>query len=252
MIAEASSGEKRWLLWAIAVIGLITLVIAGWKIYFAADPGAALIALVIIGAVLLISPFVLPYLQAVAVNADGFELRLVREIAAQGAPETARLLNHTELAEIAEAYGVVHTQLAGDAFLQARTQVQDQLVARASAFARRRLFDPAEIKELFPKATAPVRVLLLGLMKGDPRLVDAPTLISALTMPVTANEQYHALELAEKNLRHFTEADRTALFAALGDADFGRATSKRYEIAERLKDLAMRAQAAGSSTPPAA
>ncbi|MFF0373865.1 hypothetical protein [Actinoplanes missouriensis] len=238
MTAEASSGEKRWLLWAIAVIGLITLVAAGWKIYFAADPGAALIALVIIGAVLLISPFVLPYLQAIAVNADGFELRLVREIAAQGAPETARLLNHTELAEIAEAYGVVHTQLAGDAFKETRTQVQDQLVNRASAFARQRNFDPEEIKQLFPKATAGVRVLLLGLMKGDPRLIDATTLTSAIAMPVTANEQYHALELAEKNLRHFTDADRAALRAALDEADLGPPTSGRRMIASRIRAMA--------------
>jgi hypothetical protein len=238
MTAQASSGGKQWLLWTVAVIGLAVLAMTGWKIYFSPDPGAALAVLVVTGAILLVSPLVLPYLQVIAVSADGFELRLVREIAAQGATETARLLNNTELAEIAEAYGVVHTQLAGEDFRATRAQVQDQLVARASASARLHLFDPNEIKQLFPKTTGPVRVLLLGLMKGDPRLVDAPTLASAIAAPVSANEQYHALLLAEKNMRRFTKAEQTTLLAAVDKADLGPETSDRRLVVARIKSLA--------------
>lgn len=226
---------NRRLSFVVAGIGLVVLTASGWRVLTAPDTGAALAILVITGGVLLISPFVLPYLQAIAVNADGLELRLVREIAEQGAPAAARLLNHTELPAIAEAYGVVHAQLAGDEFKAARTQIQDQLVDRASAFARQRRFDPAEIKSLFPQATGPVRVLLLGLMKGDPRLIDADVLASAISRPVTPNEQYHALETADRNWNRFTDPERATLTTALTSADYGPPTSRRHAFATRMR-----------------
>ncbi|GAA1639579.1 hypothetical protein [Actinoplanes couchii] len=227
--------NRRWSVYAVAAAGFVILTAATWRVVSTPGAGAALAVLVITGGVLLISPFVLPYLQAIAVNTDGFELRLVREIAEHGAPGAARLLNHTELPAIAEAYGVVHSQLAGDEFKAARTQIQDQLVDRASAFARQRKFDPTEIRNLFPQATGPVRVLLLGLMKGDPRLVDAETLASAIIRPVTPNEQYHAMETTDRNWRRFTDDERSTLTKALNNADFGPATSRRQSFATHLK-----------------
>ncbi|BEL04864.1 hypothetical protein Q0Z83_030550 [Actinoplanes sichuanensis] len=226
---------NRWWLWAVGGVGVVILGMAGWKTFFSPDPGAALIVVVITGALLLISPFLLPHLEALMISADGFELRLVRQMARHGAPETARLLNNTELAEIAEAYGVIHTQLVGGTFYTVRKQVQDHLVTRAAAFASQRTFNPDEIKALFPTASGPVRVLLLGLMQGDPRLVDAATLTEAITVPVTANEQYQALVLAETNLRRFTEAERATLLAAVASADLGNDDSDRRKIVDRIK-----------------
>jgi hypothetical protein len=226
---------NRWWLWAVGGAGVAVLLVAGWKTFFSPDPGAALVVLVITGGLLLVSPFVLPHLQALVLGADGFELRLVRQMAQHGAPETARLLNNTELAEIAEAYGVIHTQLVGGTFYTVRKQVQDHLVTRAAAFASQRTFNPDEIRVLFPTASGPVRVLLLGLMQGDPRLVDAATLTEAISVPVTANEQYQALVLALANLRRFTEAERATLVAAVDGADLGADDSDRRKIVDRIK-----------------
>ncbi|MEV4283255.1 hypothetical protein [Actinoplanes xinjiangensis] len=228
---------NRWWLWAVGGAGVAVLMVAGWKTFFSPDPGAALVVLVITGGLLLVSPFVLPHLQALVVGVDGFELRLVREMATHGAPRTARLLANTELAEIAEAYGVIHTQLVGGSFYTVRKQVQDHLVGRAAAFASQRTFDPDEVRVLFPTASGPVRVLLLGLMQGDPRLVDAATLIGAIAVPVTANEQYQALVLAEANLRRFTDAERTELLAAVDGANLGGDDSDRRKIVDRIRAL---------------
>lgn len=229
---------KMWWLWVAAGLGVALLVATGWKTYFSADPGAALIALVVAGALLILSPLVVPRLTAVAVGVDGFELRLVQEIAEQGAPNTARLLNKTELAELAQVYGLVNAHLAGEDFKAARARVQDQLVARATTFARAHTFDPDEVRRLFPKATAAVRVLLLGLMHGDPRLVDAATLVSAIDLPVTANEQYHALRLTEKHWGRFTEAEKTSLSAGIDRANLGLPASDRRRVAARVRALA--------------
>jgi hypothetical protein len=228
---------NRWWLWAVGGVGAMVLVVAGWKTFFSADPGAALIVLVIMGGLLLISPFLLPRLEALVIGTDGFELRVVREIAQHGAPETARLLDNTEVAEIAGAYGVIHTQLIGGTFYTVRKQVQDHLVARAAAFASQRTFNPDEIKLLFPTASGPVRVLLLGLMQGDPRLVDAATLTAAISVPVTRNEQFQALVLVLMNLRRFTEAERVTVLAAIDGADLGQDDSDRRKIVDRIKAL---------------
>ncbi|MEU8662565.1 hypothetical protein [Actinoplanes philippinensis] len=226
---------NRWWLWAVGGAGVAVLLVAGWKTYFSPDPGAALVVMLITGGLLLIGPFVLPHLEALLLGAGGFELRLVRQIARHGAPGTARLLDNTELAEIAEAYGVIHTQLVGGTYYTVRKQIQDHLLTRAAAFAGQRTFDPAEIRAVFPGASGPVRVLLLGLMQGDPRLVDAATLTSAISVPVTAAEQHQALVLAEANLRRFTEAERAPLLAAVDAADLGADDGDRRKIVDRIK-----------------
>ncbi|WP_433796977.1 hypothetical protein [Actinoplanes sp. CA-252034] len=228
---------NRWWLWAVGGVGGVVLAVAGWKTFFSPDPGAALIVLVVTGGLLLVSPFLLPRLEALVLGVDGFQLRLVREMAQHGAPETARLLDNTELAEIAQAYGVIHTQLVGGTFYTVRKQVQDHLAARAAAFASQRTFNPDEVKLLFPTASGPVRVLLLGLMQGDPRLVDVASLAEAITVPVTRNEQYQALVLVERNLRRFSEADRATLMAAIDSADLGRDDSDRQKIVDQIRAL---------------
>ncbi|HWS36762.1 MAG TPA: hypothetical protein VN408_28985 [Actinoplanes sp.] len=221
---------NRWWLWVAAVLGVVLLLAAGWKTYFSADPGTALIVLVVAGALLVMSPVLAPRLAAIAVSVDGFELRLVQEIAEQGAPNTARLLDKTEPAELAQVYGLVNAHLAGEDFKAARARVQDQLVVRAAAFARAHTFDPDEVRRIFPKANAAIRVLLLGLMQGDPRLTDAKTLVSA-------NEQYHALKLAEKHWGLFTEAEKVSLLASIDGANLGTPNNDRRGVAARIRGL---------------
>lgn len=228
---------NRWWLWAVGGVGVIVLAAAGWKTFFSPEPGAALVVVVITGALLLVSPFLLPHAETLMVGVAGFELRLVRQMAQGGAPQTARLLNNTELAEIAEAYGVVHTQLVGGTFYTVRKQLQDHLVTRAAAFASQRTLDPAEIKALFPTASGPVRVLLLGLMQGDPRLVDVAALAEGISTPVTRNEQFQALMLVLTHLRRFNETERATLMAAVDSADLGQDDSDRRKVVDRIRAL---------------
>ncbi|WP_212996834.1 hypothetical protein [Winogradskya consettensis] len=55
----------------------------------------------------MLGPFIIPRIEKISVSADAFELALTKQIAEQGAPATAQLLNHSDLARLTEAYGVI-------------------------------------------------------------------------------------------------------------------------------------------------
>jgi hypothetical protein len=208
--------DKAWLPWAACAAGLATLSVGTWKAFFA-DGESGQTVLIVVGAAFLLIPLILPRLTGLSVGVDGFNLSLTQDLADSGAVGSARLLEHTELAKLADAYGVIHQELSGR-HMSARIHLQDMMVDRAAALAKQHRFDPAEIREAF-EATAPMtRVLLLGLVKGDPRLIDAAMLASAIKRPATGNEQYQALALATQHWNRFDVKDRELLSAAADGA----------------------------------
>jgi hypothetical protein len=215
----------------VSVAGAVCLGLGTWKVYFA-DGGPGLTVLLVIGAVLLVSPFLLPRLVSVAVSADSFEFRMTEQMAEQGAEKTARAIDHTELAALADAYGTIRSVAPGDRYKDARKQIQDLLVDRAEALAASVSFDRAELRDLFPKTTPVVRVLILGLMKGNTTLADFGVVQAAIRENETNNEQYHALLLAEKCWDRWSPKERTSIQAALRDRDVG--TGDRREVANRI------------------
>jgi len=96
---------------ALGAIGLVLLAAGAVRI-FATASGAGVVALVVAGAVLVISPFIIGRIERLSVSTSGLELGLTREISQLGAPKTAQILLHTDPASFAESYAFIHEELA--------------------------------------------------------------------------------------------------------------------------------------------
>jgi hypothetical protein len=201
------------------------------------DNAEGLGSLVTVGAVLLVCPLLIHRIERFVVGADTFELHLAKDIADQGAPGVARLLDHTDLGRLTEAYAAVRAEFLGPANKLVRTGVENALVGRASSFAARTKFDAGEVRRLFRKAAPVTRVLLVGLMKGDPSLADADTLAAAIRAPGSPNEQYHAMELVTWRWATFKAGKQRELRKLTAGADLGKAGSGRRELASRIAAL---------------
>jgi hypothetical protein len=158
-------------------------------------------------------------------------------VAELGAPRTAHILDGTEVASFAEAYSLVHDELADDLYRTAKIHLLDRLVDRAAALSRRSRFDPAEVRALFHNAAPTVRVLVLGLMKGDISLADGETIISAITHSRTANEQYHGLALAKLAWHELTSQDRHAIHTAIAGSPTIDRNEDRRSLAREVAAL---------------
>jgi hypothetical protein len=81
-------------------------------------------------------------------------------------PKAARILDRSDLANFAESYAFIHEELHDPRYREARVHLQDLLVERAAALARREKFDASEVRTLFKNGSPMIRVLSLGLMRG--------------------------------------------------------------------------------------
>src|SRR6266851_5922444 len=99
----------------LGVVGLALLAAAAARVIYTSS-GAGIVTLMVIGAVLLISPFVISRFERLSLNVSGLELQLTRDIAELGAPNTARILDRTDLARFAESYAVAGTELSDPSY----------------------------------------------------------------------------------------------------------------------------------------
>lgn len=221
--------------WSVGVIGIAVLVVGVVRVAETAS-SAGNVALLIVGAVLLLSPFLIDRIVGFSVSSTSLEVRLTREISDLGAPGTAKILQRTDLASFAESYGYIREELAGTQFEGARIYLQDLLVQRSAAVARREKFKPGEVRKLFRDGSPIMRVLALGLMKGDRSLADSATIISAIDNSRSQNEQYHGLELAEQCWYNLPKADQQAIHRAISSSGIP-AASDRGPLADAVLAL---------------
>lgn len=220
---------RRWIL---GIPGLLTLSAGVWKA-LTSDSGSAGGVLVVAGVLLLVAPFVIDRLERVAVSGVGLEVGLSRDIAEQGAPKAAAIIDRSELAQLTEAYGVLRDVLPDPEYTDARTYVQDVLIRRAATIAEREKFDATEIRALFANGTPVMRVMVLGLMGGDPSLADAGSLAEGITSPATRTEQYEALRLTVRLWERFSDHERAMLRAATEKTPIAK-NSRRAAMAEKI------------------
>jgi hypothetical protein len=169
----------------------------------------------------------------VSVGGSGLELGLSRDVAEQGAPKTAAIIDRSDLAQLTEAYGVLHEVLPDPTYTDARTYVQDMLLRRAAMISQREKFDADEIRALFANGTPVMRVMVLGLMGGDPSLADAASLAEAIAKPATHTEQYEALKLAHRLWKRFAGHEQAMIRSATKGVPISK-NSRRYAIAEKI------------------
>jgi hypothetical protein len=220
----------------LGVVGLALLAAAAARVIYTSS-GAGIVTLLVIGAVLLISPFVIARVERLSVNAGGHTLQLTREMAEMGAPDAARILEHAELGRFAESCAVVHTELTDPRYESARAHLQDLLIQRSAALARQEKFEPAEVRTIFANASPAARALALGLMKGDPSLADGATILAAIADPHSANEQVQGLELAKACWPQLSESYRSAIQSVIADNAAGDADTDRRRMAAEVRAL---------------
>ena len=205
---------------AIGLFGFLALV-GGGAATFVLQSETAAVAALVGGFALLIAAAVLPRLTEVGVSTEGMTLKLTADAAAAGAPKAASLLESSGLADYAAAYGIVNTELREkDEFRAARVHLQDSVVRRARAFAFANKIPAAEVRALFLHGSPVLRTLAIGMMQGDPSTTDAALLASAISSPLSANEQYQALVLARDIWNRWSRADRELLQHRTRTTDF--------------------------------
>jgi hypothetical protein len=212
--------------WSVGVIGVAVLAVGVVKVSQATSSTGS-IALLIVGAVLLLSPFLVERIVGFSVTSTSFEVRLTREISDLGAPSTAKILQRTDLAGFAESYAYIHEELAETQFHDAQIYLQDLLVQRSAAIARREKFKADEVRRLFRDGSPIMRILALGLMKGDRSLADSSTIISAIGNSRSRNEQYHGLELAEQCWYSLRKTDQQAIHLAISSSGIPPGSDRR-------------------------
>lgn len=216
--------RPTWLLFlagaALVAVGVVRVVLTA--------SGSGLVAMIIVGGVLLISPFVVARVERVAVSSSGFELPLARQMASIGASRAARVLDRTELGRFAESYRFIQQELDEQRYQDARSHLQDLLVGQAAELASAEKFDPAEVRALFASDDPAIRVLALGLMKGAPDLADGATLLTAIADPKSDNEQFQGLALVKICWPHLSKTYRTAIRSVIeGDIDVPEGSNRR-------------------------
>ncbi|MEJ2578798.1 MAG: hypothetical protein P8Z68_06815 [Kineosporiaceae bacterium] len=195
--------------------------------------GVGLTALPIVaGFLLVISPFLLDRWEERPPG--GEQLRLTRTVQELGASRTAGILDGTELARFADAYGFIHHALDEPQHRTAKTHLQDTLIARAAEVAMTNSFDPAEVQRIFRDGPPVVRAIALGLMDGDHALADAEAVLSAVTDARSVNEQVHGLRLADRIWHRLEPAQRAAILDHIHSDPRIAAHSERAQAAEEL------------------
>jgi hypothetical protein len=220
----------------LGVVGLALLAAAAARVIYTSS-GAGIVTLLVIGAVLLVSPFVIARLERLSMNSGGYGLQFTREIAEAGAPSAARILEHADLGRFADSYAALHAELADPRFGAARAHLQDLLTQRSAALARQETFEPGEVRTIFANASPAARALALGLMKGDPSLADGATILAAIADPRSADEQTQGLELAKLCWPQLSRSYRSAIQSVIADSAAGDADSDRRRMAAEVRAL---------------
>src|SRR5215472_1431512 len=220
----------------LGVVGLVLLAAAAARVIYASS-GAGIVTRIVIGSVLLVSPFVIARVDPLNASAARFGLPLTRDIAELGAPNAARILDRIDLARFAEAYAVAGKELGDTRFDAARAHLQDLLVQRAATLAHQEKFEGSEVRMLFANGSPELRVLAIGLMRGDPSLADGATILAAIADPRSANEQYQGLELAKLCWPQLSRSYRSAIQSVIADSSDIRTGSDRAGVAAELRSL---------------
>lgn len=199
------------------------------------DVDEGVLALVLaVGVLLLVTPSIVDRIRSMKLGQ--FEVQLVRQVAAS-ARQAANTLQRLGLGRELDAYATVYTELRGPELKNVRAMVLDRIIERVAAAAVVEKFDKNEVKAMFREGTPIVRVLALGLMEGDPSLIDGEILVEAVSRSLTGNEQFHALRLARDEWSRLSPADHDALRSAIDASPHLQDGTARGEMAKQIRAL---------------
>jgi hypothetical protein len=218
--------------------GLILLAAAATQL-FSSNPQVNKTGL-IVGAILVALPLVVDRLEHFSLDSSGLKFLFTKQIAELGAPKSAGILEESGLGRDLEAYSFVYTEVTDPELESTRKELLDSIVGKATALAVSRKFDLTEVRELFEAGSPVMRVLALGLMEGDPALLDVDVLRSGLTQSRTGNEQYHALKLAVRNWDRLPDDVRAELHTSVSTDKYIQGDADRRQLADTIERLQSR------------
>ncbi|TCO35545.1 hypothetical protein EV652_101427 [Kribbella steppae] len=219
---------------AVCLLAGVGLLVTGLVGLFS-DVDEGVLALVLgIGVLLLITPSIIDRIRSTRLGQ--FEVQLVRQVAAS-ARRAANSLQRLGLGRELDAYATIYTELRGPELKNVRAMVLDRIIERVAGAAVVEKFDQDEVKAMFREGTPIVRVLALGLMEGDPSLIDGEILLEAVSRPLTGNEQYHALRLVRDEWNRLSPAEHAALRSAIDASPHLKDGSARGDVARQIRAL---------------
>jgi hypothetical protein len=227
---------------ALAGVGMLA---AGVVAVFATENGTGSAALVAVGAALLIAAGMWDRLESLEFGGAKVQLRIVERLRDRAAEAEARGDRAVAEALRAEAQALLDEARPFAASYERlreslapgpeRTGKLEDIVAEARAAARRRRYEPAEVRH----GTPGNRIFALGLMQEDPRLRDFDVAMDAIKHSRSAFEQYHGLHLAELMLPTLTPEHKKELQTLLtdrkGNAAYITEGTDRFGVARRIR-----------------
>lgn len=222
---------------AACLLAGFALVVSGVVGLFARVNSGALIAVLIAGGLLLLTPTVVDRLESLGVGPDGVRMSLLKQVAATGARRGAEALHRLGLGSEIDTYARIYTELSGDSYREIRARVLDRIVEQVAGASAVEKFDQQEVRSMFEQGTPVMRVLALGLMEGDLSLVDGDVLLEGVSRSLTGNEQYHALKLTLRAWDRLAPPVRQALKAAIAHSVHVESGQGRRALAEQILAL---------------
>lgn len=210
------------------------LLVAGLVGLFTGVGQGPLITVLAAGLLLVIMPSIVDRIRSMRLGE--FEVHLVRQIAAT-ARRTADTLRALGMEKQLDAYATIYTELRGPELKAVRGEILDRIVQRVANASAVEKFDKDEIRDLFFTGSPIVRVLALGLMEGDPSLLDSQVLLTAINTSLTGNEQYHALRVIRNGWGQLSQTQRGELLAAINSNPQIAKGPARREVANEIQEL---------------
>ena len=155
-----------------------------------------------------------------------------------GDPETATRLRAVgrQLEELADEYRRIRSAMPAGG---ERTWAMDEVVARAGRLTGTDDIDPEAVADWFREGRPEARVIVLGLMQGNPLLRDFDVALAAIERGRNMFETYHGLVLAETMVDTLSRGRREQLQRAVTKVrrgPFARRDKPIRTLAESISD----------------
>ena len=176
--------------------------------------------MIIVSGVLLVSPFVIDRLESVSAGTASVEVRFAQHVIDLGAAKTRNCSHKPDSIRWPNLCAFAHRELPTDRFCGTRVTCRDLAGGEHTAAITHSAGSsmPVEVWMLFREGSMVIRVLTIGLMKGMHLGPTAPSIAMAIGEPLSDNEQYHGLRLAQRCWAHLGQRDRRAISAASENA----------------------------------
>ncbi|GAA1510227.1 hypothetical protein [Kribbella lupini] len=210
------------------------LVVSGAVGYFT-EHSDGLTMILVIGLLMILVPAVVDRLESFEFSQ--LKVKLTEQLESTGARKTAKVFRRLGIDREIDAYATIFTELRGPGQKELRASLLDQILQRVAAVAAVEEIDPNEVRAMFYDGTPVLRVMALGLMEGNPRLVNDRILLESISHSASGNEQYHGMRLAELYWSELSAAVQTEIKNAVASSPrFGPGTA-RAKLAEEIVKL---------------